>query len=399
MYLNTRTAPRRGILARIFLPFAASKPIFRRSVKEDSSNRLAVLGSSEDPISRTFTSTPPPGGKARVLSRANSQVRRAGGASLIGPAANPRGELIFNSRVSAIFREGYERYRSAFERRRSEKLEAKRRTGWRWWLYTGAGWGWWMKEIWKPPQSEYPTNPLPSPPHPSHARPAAVRPTAGRTRSGTATSIGSNASGASTEMGEMRSGDEGCGSRPTTPSRRAGTSRTTRSSKRTASGTALQQMQEQGLSMPVATLPEAPQRQDSNDSVASVASSTHSRIGSRSKRNSRETSVDTASRPERGRDATPSPVITSYMSLAPSSIPQSDTEGAGENTAPIASAVASTADDRADPLSTLREPELQPEKSSTTALGESKNVNTSAHQKHSRSGAVPAATDIVDPKK
>ncbi|GAA5965906.1 hypothetical protein JCM8115_000743 [Rhodotorula mucilaginosa] len=42
----------------------------------------------------------------------------------IPPAQNPRGELIFSSRVSPAFREGYERYRGEWERRRAE---AKRR--------------------------------------------------------------------------------------------------------------------------------------------------------------------------------------------------------------------------------------------------------------------------------
>ncbi|KAG6892617.1 hypothetical protein C0992_013210, partial [Termitomyces sp. T32_za158] len=38
----------------------------------------------------------------------------------IPPATNPRGELIFSSRVDRAFREGYERHRAAFERRREE---------------------------------------------------------------------------------------------------------------------------------------------------------------------------------------------------------------------------------------------------------------------------------------
>jgi len=39
----------------------------------------------------------------------------------IPASTNPRGELIFSSRVDKSFREGYERYRAAFERRREEK--------------------------------------------------------------------------------------------------------------------------------------------------------------------------------------------------------------------------------------------------------------------------------------
>lgn len=42
--------------------------------------------------------------------------------SPIPPANNPRGELIFSSRVSASFREGYERYRAEWERRRTITL-------------------------------------------------------------------------------------------------------------------------------------------------------------------------------------------------------------------------------------------------------------------------------------
>ena len=43
------------------------------------------------------------------------------------PTQNERGELIFSSRVDHEFREGYERYRNAFERKRREKLKAQQR--------------------------------------------------------------------------------------------------------------------------------------------------------------------------------------------------------------------------------------------------------------------------------
>jgi hypothetical protein len=42
--------------------------------------------------------------------------------SPIPPATNPRGELIFSSKVNPSFRESYERYRAAFERRREERM-------------------------------------------------------------------------------------------------------------------------------------------------------------------------------------------------------------------------------------------------------------------------------------
>ncbi|RSH82195.1 hypothetical protein EHS25_006128 [Saitozyma podzolica] len=50
----------------------------------------------------------------------------------IPPSSNPRGELIFSSRVDRAFREGYERYRAAFERRREERArEGKVQWWWR----------------------------------------------------------------------------------------------------------------------------------------------------------------------------------------------------------------------------------------------------------------------------
>ena len=48
----------------------------------------------------------------------------------IPPAANPRGELIFSSRIDKNFRESYERYRSAFERKRQVKEYNERHKKW-----------------------------------------------------------------------------------------------------------------------------------------------------------------------------------------------------------------------------------------------------------------------------
>ncbi|KZS96779.1 hypothetical protein SISNIDRAFT_482573 [Sistotremastrum niveocremeum HHB9708] len=42
------------------------------------------------------------------------------------PATNPRGELIFSSRVDKNFRESYERYRASFERKREDRERAAR---------------------------------------------------------------------------------------------------------------------------------------------------------------------------------------------------------------------------------------------------------------------------------
>lgn len=60
-------------------------------------------------------------------------------ASSIPPAQNSRGELIFSSKVSPDFREGYQRYRAAFERRRAEKIAAKRAQSWKRWFYFALG--------------------------------------------------------------------------------------------------------------------------------------------------------------------------------------------------------------------------------------------------------------------
>lgn len=53
----------------------------------------------------------------------------------IPPTHNERGEIMFSSRVHANFRDGYERYRNAFERKRKEKLEAQRRSRPSWFTF------------------------------------------------------------------------------------------------------------------------------------------------------------------------------------------------------------------------------------------------------------------------
>ncbi|KAG8933335.1 hypothetical protein FRC01_009821 [Tulasnella sp. 417] len=61
----------------------------------------------------------------------------------IPPPTNPRGELIFNSRVDKNFRESYERYRAAFEKAREERqreaTEARKaRSWWGWVVHLGG---------------------------------------------------------------------------------------------------------------------------------------------------------------------------------------------------------------------------------------------------------------------
>ncbi|KZW00977.1 hypothetical protein EXIGLDRAFT_738621 [Exidia glandulosa HHB12029] len=61
------------------------------------------------------SSPPPPTRKGPRNSNRPVQI------APIPPSSNPRGELIFSNRVSGVFRDGYERYRAAFERRREER--------------------------------------------------------------------------------------------------------------------------------------------------------------------------------------------------------------------------------------------------------------------------------------
>ncbi|TKY89076.1 hypothetical protein EX895_001607 [Sporisorium graminicola] len=73
------------------------------------------------------------------LNTRTTRTATLSGASSIPPAQNSRGELIFSSKVSPDFREGYERYRAAFERRRAEKIAAKRAQSWKRWFDLALG--------------------------------------------------------------------------------------------------------------------------------------------------------------------------------------------------------------------------------------------------------------------
>ncbi|KAI0077564.1 hypothetical protein K474DRAFT_1771657 [Panus rudis PR-1116 ss-1] len=51
------------------------------------------------------------------------------------PSSNPRGELIFSSRVDRAFREAYERHRAIFERMKEERAQAAYQKTWIGWLH------------------------------------------------------------------------------------------------------------------------------------------------------------------------------------------------------------------------------------------------------------------------
>ncbi|KAF9447285.1 hypothetical protein P691DRAFT_760927 [Macrolepiota fuliginosa MF-IS2] len=118
----------------------------------------------------------------------------------IPPAANPRGELIFSSRVEKTFREGYDRYRAVFDKKQLETDRQKKEQAWM------ERWGWLYKlRFWAPP-------PLVQPP-PVFSRTVSSSSSRGRgggSRSGTPPTPGSSSSGrqrdrSGSPMGQPRS--------------------------------------------------------------------------------------------------------------------------------------------------------------------------------------------------
>ncbi|KAL4071838.1 hypothetical protein J3A83DRAFT_4236776 [Scleroderma citrinum] len=111
MYLNVRKPPLRSKFSLNPLSFFYSRP----QASVDSGKRFPARTSMND----RSTSVP---------------------ISPIPPASNPRGELIFSSRVDRSFRESYERYRAAFERKRQERERSAAMETWRGWLYLQMPW-------------------------------------------------------------------------------------------------------------------------------------------------------------------------------------------------------------------------------------------------------------------
>lgn len=112
MYLNVRKPPLRSKFYWNPLKFFFPRPDHSSSSSPSTTSRAA---------SRSPSPSPP------VRPRSASTTRPI---HTIPPATNPRGELIFSSRVDKNFRESYERYRSAFERRREEKEYIERHKTW-----------------------------------------------------------------------------------------------------------------------------------------------------------------------------------------------------------------------------------------------------------------------------
>lgn len=112
MYLNVRKPPLRSKLYWNPLSFFFPRP-------EEAS------ASAQSPASSRSSSPTPPSPRARARSASTTRPIHT-----IPPATNPRGELIFSSRVDKNLREAYERYRAAFERRREEKEFEELRQKW-----------------------------------------------------------------------------------------------------------------------------------------------------------------------------------------------------------------------------------------------------------------------------
>ncbi|KAJ7489528.1 hypothetical protein FB451DRAFT_1225154 [Mycena latifolia] len=107
-----------------------------------------------NPLSFLFPRPPeaPPPSPAKSRSSSRSRTQPAIGSSStsvpippIPPTTNPRGELRFSSRVDRVFRDGYERYRANFERKRAQQQQLIRGQGWLGRI-TNWRWDWWRRD-------------------------------------------------------------------------------------------------------------------------------------------------------------------------------------------------------------------------------------------------------------
>ena len=101
-----------------------------------------------NPLSYLFPRPFPPPDRSAPQSRARSpsptQLGRRSSSAVpmpsIPPTTNPRGELIFSSRVDRSFRDAYERYRAAFERTREKRERQAAASTWTGWLLQKMPW-------------------------------------------------------------------------------------------------------------------------------------------------------------------------------------------------------------------------------------------------------------------
>jgi len=112
MYLNMRQAPRRS-------PYDPLSYLFPRPSLASASQSRPRSPSPTQLGRRSSSTVPMPS---------------------IPPTTNPRGELIFSSRVERTFREAYERYRAAFERKRDERERQAAARTWSGWFSQKMPW-------------------------------------------------------------------------------------------------------------------------------------------------------------------------------------------------------------------------------------------------------------------
>ncbi|KAL7414755.1 Spo7-like protein-domain-containing protein [Mrakia frigida] len=127
MHLNMRVQPTPLIPFvpfpfSLLLPSAPTPPSGIQGPPSSSSTRSSAAPPPSSSSSSTPTTSKPTKSTTSSTSLSNPLTLRAS----IPPTKNPRGELIFSSRVDRAFRDGYERYRGMFERRREERYRETR---------------------------------------------------------------------------------------------------------------------------------------------------------------------------------------------------------------------------------------------------------------------------------
>ncbi|KAJ4490393.1 hypothetical protein J3R30DRAFT_3421315 [Lentinula aciculospora] len=117
------------------------------TLRNSSRSITPVRGSGFRTHRSSRSSSPPPRNETPAKHSSSNHTSTMVPISPIPPTLNPRGELIFSSRIDRGFRENYERYRAAFERKREIKEREERAARWR-----HKFWGWVM--FWRKPEPE-----------------------------------------------------------------------------------------------------------------------------------------------------------------------------------------------------------------------------------------------------
>lgn len=159
MFLNMRTAPRRSSFNPLSYLFARPPPTPTPPSRPSSRSPTPSGTSPSTPHRRTPSPSPPPDRRTPTPTRQprasdpqlslNPVTSNIGTTNIpalpiptIPPTTNPRGELIFSSRVDRAFRDGYAKYRAAFERRREQREREIWEKTWVGWVSTARVWPW-----------------------------------------------------------------------------------------------------------------------------------------------------------------------------------------------------------------------------------------------------------------